>query len=257
LTSDGISSPHIEDAFREMMQVIRAARLASHRSEELRLVCVLDAAFSGFQQFVPDYCSMRQKELVGLGASSVVCVLLDPKARAQAIAISMNNSRWASFGEAMRRADDSFILRQLDQSAGIFMELGDPMPLMAATRRNLASPDTLADRPISFADIIRTKVFDDSNPFAYIGVSSGSTIASEDLRFLHSRQDYMMNGNFSGLGLVPNCSFYPHAAAADASWLRQFAKSSHSNMMGIPNCNALVDWGNKSGVSQLSYGLCP
>lgn len=257
LTSDGLSSPHLEDAFREMMQLIRAARVASHRSAELRIVSVLDGTFSAYQPYVPDYCSMRQKELVGLGASSIVCVLLDPKARAQASAFGMTNSHWASFGEAMRRIDDSFILRELDRAAGILMEIGDPMPLMAATRRKLALPDPLADAGISVGDIIRGKVFDESNPFAYIGVSSGSMIAGEDLGWLTTRQAYMMKGNFSGLGLVPNCSFYAHATAEDAPQLRKIAKSSHSSMMGIPNCNALVVWGNSSGVSHVNYALCP
>jgi len=258
LTASGLSSEHMQEAFRTMMQAAAEARGGTHDTESKRVLLVLDGAYAAYRDGTQhmssqEYCAMRKKELVGLGASHVICVILDPAARAHEWKAGKSNSSLKAFGDAMHEIDDDYILHELHLAVAVFVEVGSPMPLMAAMRRKLNLKDSAGDPGLSFGDAVRARVLDGSGEFLYVGASSGSTIAGEDLSFLQDPAADLLDGDLSGLRLVANCSFFPHVTPDQGPMLQQIALRSHSGMMGIPNCNPVVDWGQLSGLRLLNY----
>lgn len=260
LTADALASVHVEEVFRNMIEAAANARgNNTSRSREKRVLVVLDAAYAadqdGSQQATAnDYCNLRTNEFGALGVSHVTCVLLDPIARAHEWEVGKNDTSRKAFGDMMHAIDDDYIFRELHSAVAVFAEMGDAIPLLVAMRRNLELHDKADNSTLSFGDALRARVLDGSGTLVYVGASGGSAVASEDLRFLGLEYSSMLGGNFSGLNLVPNCSFLAHATADWGPWVDSVARDGHSGMMGIPNCNPVVDWG--SGARRL-HQFCP
>ncbi|CAE8606944.1 unnamed protein product [Polarella glacialis] len=249
LLSDGLSSPQAEEAFQRILQLAADAR---HESADKRVVLVLDAAYDAWGASSPyDFCIMRTRELVALGASAVTCVLLDPVARARMGKTALaEGSPSEAFGVAIHAMDDDYILRELSQAVAVWMEMGSPIFLLAALRRRLKLSGQDRASQLTFGDVIRGRVLDGSGTFAYVGVSAGSMLAGDDLSFVY--RDFHVTS--LGLSLVHNCSFWPHALVQDGAWLSIFSVRQHTGMIEIPDCHPLVDWGE--GLQYLS-SVCP
>merc|ERR1711957_960777 len=118
-------------------------------------------------------------------------------------------------------------MRELDRATAVLVDMGGPMAFALAMRRKLVLRNGTATMPLSFGDAIRARVLDGSGTLAYIGVSGGTVLAGEDLwnRWENwtsdGKKQNVMDHNLSGLGLVPNCSFFPHGGSKDSAWLRQ------------------------------------
>lgn len=104
---------------------------------------------------------------------------------------------------------------------------------------------------LTFGELIRHRVLDGSGTLAYVGVSAGTILAGDEVGWITGDWDTRLRG----LRLVPNCTLYPHAEASSfKNGLEAYAEKFHMKVMGIPNCQHLVDWGD--GQPYLSY-VCP
>jgi hypothetical protein len=258
LTADGLSSPHVREAFQRVMQTVVETRTPGHNPADRVIVVVLDAAYDAYKVGTQttsslSYCDMRKTELTSLGASDVICVVLDPAAREDLWRTGQEQGGHSKeFGEAMLALNDDYLVKKLSSATGVFVECGSPTILLQNFRRRLKLNDEHTHA--SFGDILRSRVHDDADGLAYIGVSSGSSVAGKTVLELPPSILQSLGGDASGLGLVKNCSFYPHATRTDESWLRQAAWKSHIGVMAIPNCQPVADTG--SNLGRMSH-LCP
>eukprot|EP00427_Karlodinium_veneficum_P062089 CAMPEP_0169386126 /NCGR_PEP_ID=MMETSP1017-20121227/44537_1 /TAXON_ID=342587 /ORGANISM="Karlodinium micrum, Strain CCMP2283" /LENGTH=253 /DNA_ID=CAMNT_0009487215 /DNA_START=130 /DNA_END=888 /DNA_ORIENTATION=+ len=180
LTADGLSTPHARERFAYALS-LAASR---GRAREKRVLLVLDAAYDAFRagtQFTDadEYCA----ELKSLGASAVTCVLLDPAARVHAWMEGQAEGGAAkAFGDLVYKMDDARIFEEFDRSSAIFVECGSPVILAKNFRRslNLSKPLLRSfNHRQSLKNLIRARIHDPAGGLAYIGVSSGSSLAGE------------------------------------------------------------------------------
>lgn len=257
LTGDGLSSPPVRQAFKAMLDLTASKDGMSDRPVDRRIVVVLDAAFDAFEKKVQflsagGYCQLRQRELSSLGATDVICVILDPFVRLRLAKLPSETRENKAFAEAISKITDDMILDELDRAFAIFVEAGDPVILLRNFKRalklNKDRTNSLSSAGMSLRGIIRAKVH--TKALFYVGVSSGASIAGDFM--LEMSPD---EGDNSGLGLVPNCSFYPHADhTSDAKMMRQLAAAYHTEVMAIPDCQPIVN--TKSRTGHLEH-LCP
>jgi len=194
------------------------------------------------------WCNIRKIELGSLGASAVICIILDPVAREKLWKIGqVEEGANNDFGEAMRSVNDNYIYQELNRALAVFVECGDPLALVQSVRRQLdlstRGTSPLAVSGTTARDIIRARFQKGSGAFAYIGVSTGSSIAGEHVFEMSPSEVTSAGGDNSGLGLVPNCSFYPHVLAQDGPQLHASAAVHHTEIMAIPDCQPLFAMG--------------
>jgi len=264
LTADGLSSPHVQESFQRVLQSTVEGRTPGRDPADKSIVLVLDGAYDaykvGTQKGSPlAYCDSRRAELEFLGASDVICVVLDPAAREDLWRTGQEQGGHSkAFGEAMHDINDEYLVEVMTRATVMFVECGSPMILLQNFRRplNLSRPHSHK----SFRDLVRSRVNDDADALAYVGVSSGSSIASETVvelspAFGTSPSDLeSLGGDASGLGLVKNCSFYPHATQTDEPWLDKLARTSHIGVMALPACQPASFTG--SNLGRMSH-ICP
>lgn len=259
LTAAGLTSPTVRNAFQQILETTSSSSYFQHGPASKRVVLVLDAAYDAYEAGTQltssyEYCEMRKAELSSLGASAVTCVIVDPSARDHIWKRGLaEGGASKEFSEAMHRIDDDFIFQELNRAVVVFVECGSPLILAQSFRRKLKLSTSPA-RGATLKDIIRSKVFDATGAFAYIGVSSGASLASEVMVELSANDVEILGGDNSGLGLVPNCSFYPHATAQSKQMLHHLAKVYQTGLMAVPDCQPIVDTGFKHGC--LSH-ICP
>jgi len=259
LTAAGLTSPSVREAFRHVLETASASSAFHHAAATRRVMLVLDAAYDAYEAGTQltssyEYCQMRKAELSSLGASVVTCVIVDPSAREHLWKRGLaEGGASKEFGEVMRRIDDDFIFQELNRAVAVFVECGSPLILAQSFRRKL----TLSQPAVfgtTLRDIIRSKVLDGTGAFAYVGVSSGASLASEVLVELGANEVASLGGDNSGLGLVPNCSFYPHATLQSSEFLHHLVKAYQTGVMAIPDCQPIIDTGFENG--RLSH-ICP
>merc|ERR1711879_883786 len=201
-----------------------------------------------------EYCEMRKAELTSLGASAVICVILDPNIREELWKRNADEvGPLKDFSVEMHKIDDEYVVQELATAAVIFVECGSPLPLVKNFRRklNVSQPDA---SKMSLKDIVRARVLGGSRDLGYVGVSTGASLAGEKLFEMGASEVKRLGGDNSGLGLVPNCSFYPHATAEAGPMLNHIAKASRAGLMAVPDCQPVVDSGLVNG--RLSH-ICP
>jgi len=259
LTAAGLTSPSVRKAFHDILERASASSDFQHVPASKRVVLVLDAAEDAYESGAQltssyEYCEMRKAELSSLGASVVTCVIVDPSAREHLLKRGpVEGGASNGFLEAMRRIDDDFIFQEMNRAVAIFVECGSPLILAKSFRRKLALTEPAAPG-ITLKDIIRSRMSDAAGAFAYVGVSSGASLASEVLVELGASEVESLGGDNSGLGLVPNCSFYPHATVQNKQMLHNLAKVYQTGLMAVPDCQPIVDTGFNNGY--LSH-VCP
>lgn len=252
LTADGLSSPHVQEAFQRVLESTAAARTRGHNPADKSIVLVLDAAYDAYKVGTQktsalSYCYMRKAELKSLGASSVTCVVLDVLAREDLWRTGESQGgRSKVFGDAMRDMDDNYLFKELSRASAVFVECGSPTILVQNFRRRLKLSNS--ESHVSFGDLVRSRVQGDADALAYVGVSSGSSIAGERILELSPADALRLGGDTSGLGLVHNCSFYPHASLKDLPLLHRMARTFYMGVMAIPNCQPLIDTGSLSRI---------
>jgi len=260
LTAAGLTSPEVRKAFQHILETASdSSDDSQHAPASKRVVLVLDAAYDAYEAGTQltssyEYCEMRKAELNSLGASVVTCVIVDPSAREHLWKRGLaEGGASKAFLEAMRRIDDDFILQEMNRAVAIFVECGSPLILAKSFRRNLTLSKPAAPGA-TLRDIIRSRMLDSARAFAYVGVSSGASLASEVLVELGANEVESLGGDNSGLGLVPNCSFYPHATEQSKELLHHLAKMYQTGLMAVPDCQPIIDTGFKNG--RLSH-ICP
>mmetsp|Transcript_56585 Transcript_56585/g.143193 ORF Transcript_56585/g.143193 Transcript_56585/m.143193 type:complete len:354 (-) Transcript_56585:150-1211(-) len=248
LLSDGLTTPNMEQLFQQMLQA--ASDAGARQDGEKRVLLVLDAAYAAFFKGVQftsprEYCSMRRHELSALGASAVTCVILDPAAREHLWQIGLSKGGESEeFGAAMHVIDDDFILRELRRASAVWLEMGSPGALLTGARRQLHIKSKHGDHGKgykTFEDALRDRVLDGSGSLAYVGASGGSIVAGDLVSFALSGE--MRSEDIVGFRLASNCSFSPHATQKDDAWLHSYSENHHTTAVKIPDCQALVDFG--------------
>jgi hypothetical protein len=216
----------------------------------------LDAAYDAFRQGTQftdanTYCGMRTAELESLGASAVTCVLLDPKARTRAWRQGQAEGGAAkAFGDLVHQMDDAKILQEFRCVNAIFVECGSPVILVKNFRRrlNVSEPMRMSlNRHQNLKDLIRSRIHDPAGGLAYIGVSSGSSLAGEFMIDMSPHDQALLGGDNSGLDLVPNCSFFPHIDSVEKGfYLKDLSESYGTSVMAVPDCQPVADIDTKS-----------
>jgi len=257
LTGDGLSSPPIRQAFQTMLEAAAGKRGTGNSPDGRQVLVVLDAAYDAYEQRVQflsagEYCEVRQKELSSLGATAVVCVIVDPFVRERLAKLPSETRESSAFAKAMSKITDGMILEELYRSSAIFVEAGEPGILLRNFKRTLKldsdTTDSSSGGEMSLHDVIRVMV--PAETLFYVGVSSGSSIAGEFIIEMSPDE-----GDNSGLGLVPNCSFFPHTDDASAAGMMHgLAAAYRSEVMGLPDCQPIVN--TKSRTGHLVH-LCP
>lgn len=263
LTADGLSSPPVRRAFQAILESMSTVdnHGMSDKPRGRRVLLVLDGAYDAFARGswhdfgAGGYCKMRQKELSSLGATAVVCVILDREVRAQLQEDQAEIQDNEAFVKAMTEVNDDMILDELDRAAAVFVDAGSPLILLQNFKRSLELKNAKRLRArMTLEGIVRAKIR--AGSLAFFGVSSGASIAGEFMTEVSSSDVAQLGFDNSGLGLVPNCSFYPHAGNSDddANTINDLAAAYSSAVMGLPNCQPIVNTGSSTG--HLKH-LCP
>lgn len=265
LTADGLSSPHVREHFKRLLASVVTASKESNGPPGSRVVLVLDAAYAAYDAYI--FCGLRKQELASLGASEVTCAILDPAAREDLWQRAHRNQTYGDqryyahgqtrkeFGDEIRTMDDDRIFEEMHRAVAIWVDVGSPLILAQQFRRPLElSVPAEGLIPQTMKGIIRAKM--KTGYFAYIGASSGSSLAGKYMIDMKDSVVDSLDGDNSGLELVPNCSFFPHAdgVLVNASTLQRLAEKYHTGVMAVPNCQPAIDTG--STIGHLSHA-CP